>query len=79
MQTLGVNVIVTIFCVFDQFSAKKILLNTCAMIPLLGIKLQYFEKKSSMYISPTFFGENISKNPNIGQNLGHPLRIVAVV
>jgi hypothetical protein len=61
---------ITIFCDFSQFSAKKLafFLNTNVMINLfskfsfvLSQKRQFFAK---------FFGENILKNHNIGPRLG---------
>jgi hypothetical protein len=62
----GVNVMITIFCDFSQFSAKKLafFLNTNVMIKNLH-NLALFSVKNANFFAE-FFGEIIYKNRNIG-------------
>jgi hypothetical protein len=62
----GVDVMITIFCDFSQFSAKKLAFfsNTNVMIKILR-NLALFRVKNANFFAE-IFGENLKKNHNIG-------------
>jgi hypothetical protein len=62
----GVDVIITIFCDFSKFSAKKFAFfsKTYVMIKILHNLALFWVKNANFFAE--FFGENILKNHNIG-------------
>jgi hypothetical protein len=68
----AVDVMITIFGDFWQFSAKKLAFfsKTNVMIKILYILALFWVKNAEFFAE--FFGENILKNHNIGPWSGHP-------
>jgi hypothetical protein len=62
----GVDVMITIFCDFRPFSAKKLAFfsKTNVMMKILHNSALFWVKNANFFAD--FFGENIEKNHNIG-------------